>query len=147
MVDWWGKSTADAYIEKAKCIIDQYTNFTEAETGLSLNGINTQGENIADNGGVKEAYIAYQKYTEKNGAEKTLPGLDFTPNQLFWISSAQTWCSVARVEEMKKRILTDVHSPNQFRVLGSLKNMKEFSDDFKCASASNMNPVHKCEVW
>jgi neprilysin len=147
LVDWWEKATADAYVEKSQCIIDQYGNFTEPLTELNLNGINTQGENIADNGGIKEAYYAYNKYVKKHGSEKELPGLNYTINQLFWISSAQTWCAAFRPEAMKKRILTGVHSPNQFRVLGPFANMKEFSNDFQCASGSPMNPVKKCEIW
>lgn len=147
LVDWWGKDTADAYLDKAKCIIDQYANFTDSLTELNLNGINTQGENIADNGGLKEAYLAYQKFVKSHGPESGLPGLNYTTNQLFWISSAQTWCAVFRPEAMKKRILTGVHSPNQFRVLGPLHNMKEFSSDFQCAAGTKMNPIDKCEVW
>lgn len=147
LVDWWGKETADAYLEKATCIIDQYANFTDSLTELNLNGINTQGENIADNGGLKEAYLAYQKFVKSHGAEAGLPGLKYNTNQLFWISSAQTWCAVFRPEAMKKRILTGVHSPNQFRVLGPINNMKEFSVDFECAEGSSMNPIDKCEVW
>lgn len=50
LVNWWLESTKDAYLEKAQCIIDQYSNFTENITGLNINGISTQGENIADNG-------------------------------------------------------------------------------------------------
>ena len=53
----------DRYLDKAKCIIEQYSNYTIKEIeNLPLNGINTQGENIADNGGIKEAYKAYSKY-------------------------------------------------------------------------------------
>lgn len=147
LFDWWGPSTSEAYLDKAKCIIDQYANFTDPQTGLNLNGINTQGENIADNGGLKEAYLAYQNYVKKNGPEAGLPGLDYTTNQLFWISSAQTWCAVFRPEALKKRILTGVHSPNQFRVIGTLVNMKEFANDFKCAEGTKMNPAAKCKVW
>ncbi len=57
--DWWEPATKEAFVGKAKCIIDQYGGFKDDMTGLNLNGINTQGENIADNGGIKEAYMAY----------------------------------------------------------------------------------------
>lgn len=148
LFDWWDAKTTEAYLEKARCVIDQYGNYTEPSTGLSLNGINTQGENIADNGGIKEAYYAYQKHVKMNGAEKKLPGLlNYSTNQLFWISSAQTWCASFRPEAMKKRILTGIHSPNQFRVLGSFSNMKEFSEDFKCPANTKMNSDRKCKVW
>lgn len=89
LVDWWTEDTTNAYLEKAQCIIDQYGNFTEPNVDLNLNGINTQGENIADNGGIKEAYLAYQKH----GKKVRLPGLDYSTDQLFWISAAQTWCA------------------------------------------------------
>lgn len=61
-----------------------------------LNGINTQGENIADNGGVKESYIAYRRWAEKHGPEAKLPGLDYTPEQMFWVAAGQTWCAKYR---------------------------------------------------
>jgi len=57
--DWWDPSTKQAFVGKTECIINQYGSFKEEMTGLNLNGINTQGENIADNGGLKEAYIGY----------------------------------------------------------------------------------------
>jgi neprilysin len=96
LVDWWQPDTKTAYLDKVRCIIDQYSNFTEPTVKLNLNGINTQGENIADNGGLKEAYSAYTKWAAKYGEEQKLPGLDYTPNQLFWIAAAQSWCSVTR---------------------------------------------------
>jgi neprilysin len=150
LVDWWEEETKKAYLEKARCIIEQYGNYTEPNVELKLNGVNTQGENIADNGGIKEAYNAYQRYVAENGPEPKLPGLNYTTNQLFWISAAQTWCSVYRpgnlicitisansqinliTEAMKMRITTGVHSPGQFRVLGPLSNMEAFSKDFNC---------------
>ncbi|XP_022214377.1 neprilysin-2 isoform X2 [Drosophila obscura] len=145
--DWWQPDTQKAYLSKAQCIIDQYGNYTERATGLHLNGINTQGENIADNGGVKESYIAYQRWVQKHGEEPKLPGLDYTPQQMFWISAGQTWCAKYRKESLKMRITTGVHSPSEFRVLGSLSNMKDFAKDFQCPEDSPMNPVQKCEVW
>ncbi|XP_052866853.1 neprilysin-2 isoform X2 [Anopheles cruzii] len=147
LVDWWQADTKKAYLEKARCIIEQYGNFTEPNVKLNLNGINTQGENIADNGGIKEAYYAYRKWAEKHGPEPRLPGLNLNPEQLFWLSAAQTWCSVYRPETMKMRITTGVHSPGQFRVLGPMSNMHEFAKDFNCPVGSPMNPEHKCEVW
>ncbi|EDV47813.1 neprilysin-2 isoform X2 [Drosophila erecta] len=145
--DWWHPDTQKAYLAKAKCIIEQYGNYTERATGLNLNGINTQGENIADNGGVKESYIAYRRWAEKHGPEAKLPGLDYTPEQMFWVAAGQTWCAKYRKESLKMRITTGVHSPSEFRVLGSLSNMKDFAKDFQCPEGSPMNPVQKCEVW
>ena len=63
LVDWWYPATKDKYMQKAQCIIQQYGNYTIEALGVGLNGINTQGENIADNGGIKEAYQAYSKLT------------------------------------------------------------------------------------
>ena len=60
--DWWQPKTQDSFKEKAQCIIEQYGNYTDTQVGLNLNGIINQGENIADNGGVKESYKAYRKY-------------------------------------------------------------------------------------
>ncbi|XP_014091152.2 neprilysin-2 isoform X1 [Bactrocera oleae] len=147
LLDWWAENTQKAYLDKAKCIIEQYANFTDGQTGLNLNGVNTQGENIADNGGVKESYRAYRQWAEKNGPEPKLPGLDYTPEQMFWISAGQTWCAKYRKETLKMRITTGVHSPSQFRVMGTFSNMKDFARDFNCPDGSRMNPVQKCEVW
>jgi len=146
LVNWWENSTREAYKSRAECIIHQYGNYTEPLTNLPLNGVNTQGENIADNGGIKESYRAYNRWAA-NSPELPLPGLDYTPQQMFWISAGQVWCSVYREEAMKNRVTTGVHSPGQFRVIGPMSNMKEFSDDFHCAVGTNMNPASKCEVW
>ena len=59
--NWWEESTVQEFVRKTKCIIWQYGNYTTDVKNLTLNGINTQGENIADNGGIKEAYYAYSK--------------------------------------------------------------------------------------
>ncbi|XP_031639286.1 neprilysin-2-like [Contarinia nasturtii] len=147
LVDWWKPETKVHYLEKAKCIIEQYGNYTEPLTGLKLNGINTQGENIADNGGIKETYLAYRKWQKENDREQRLPGLNYTAQQMFWLSAAQTWCNSYRPESIKSLIIPDVHSPGQFRVLGPLRNRQEFADDFNCPMGSPMNPAKKCEVW
>lgn len=112
-----------------------------------INGKNTQGENIADNGGIKEAYFAYNEWEKQNGQEPRLPGLQFTSQQMFWLSAANVWCNKYRPEALKSRIVTDVHSPGEFRVIGPMSNMPEFSNDFNCPVGSMMNPVKKCTVW
>lgn len=62
----------------------------------------TQGENIADNGGIKESYLAYRKWAQKNSLEPQLPGLDFRPEPMFWVSAAQTWCFKQRKGKFNK---------------------------------------------
>ncbi|XP_034935732.1 neprilysin-2-like isoform X2 [Chelonus insularis] len=147
LVDWWAPATKEKYLKKAECIIHQYGNYTVKEVGLNLNGINTQGENIADNGGIKEAYLAYKEWSNRNNPEPRLPGLHYSPRQMFWISAANTWCSVYRPEALKLRITTGFHSPGEFRILGPLSNMPQFSEDFQCPEGSRMNPPNKCHVW
>lgn len=97
-------------------------------------------------GGIKESYLAYVRWAQNN-PEPKLPGIDLSPQQMFWVSAGQVWCSVLREETMRNRVLTGVHSPGQFRTIGPMSNSMEFSADFGCASGRNMNPVDKCEVW
>ena len=105
MVDWWEKETKDRYLKKAQCIIEQYGNFTIDAGGeiLNVNGINTQGENIADNGGLKEALLAYEELVTREGPEPVLPALGYNQRQLFWLSSASSWCSVYRPLALKNQ--------------------------------------------
>jgi len=146
--NWWEATTKDKFLEKANCIIWQYGNYTAVSVNKTLNGVNTQGENIADNGGIKEAYRAYNSWVRRHGEEQRLPGLQgYTPHQMFWISAANTWCSKYRDKSLEKRIKTGAHSPGMFRVRGPFSNSKEFNNDFKCPLGSKMNPVKKCEIW
>lgn len=145
--NWWHPKTLTKFLEKVQCIIDQYGNYTDLQTNLTLNGINTQGENIADNGGTRAAYIAYNKWIKRKQPEGILPGLKYNQQQLFWISFAQTWCDEPNDEYIRHAITTDPHSPNQFRVNGVVSNMHEFASDFNCPVRAKMNPEHKCQVW
>lgn len=146
--DWWDPNTAEAFKEKKKCIIEQFGNYTDKSTNMTLNGVLGQGENIADTTGIKLAYRAYKAAVKKMMIpDPTLPGLPFTPEQLFWLTSAQTWCSNERIEVKKVLILTDNHALSQFRVLGTLSNSEDFARDFKCRLGSQMNPIGKCQVW
>jgi predicted metalloendopeptidase len=118
--NWWDLITDEKFKIKSQCIIDQYSNYTVEEIGLNLNGINTQGENIADNGGIKEAFRAYQTYVNDNGPEPRLPGLKYSPEQLFWISYGIQSCSKESLEYLKLMIEIDSHSPSRYRYSNSL---------------------------
>ncbi|VDM32603.1 unnamed protein product [Toxocara canis] len=91
MLNWWDNVTQMRFTERTKCIIEQYNEYSVPGTGLHINGRLTQGENIADNGGIKEAYKAYRRYVDKLGHdEKRLPGLEeYTNDQIFFMSYAQ----------------------------------------------------------
>ncbi|CAG0888498.1 unnamed protein product [Darwinula stevensoni] len=116
----------------------------------SVNGNATLDENIASNGGFKVAYRAYVKWNERNGEEKSLPGLErLTSRQMFWISAAQAFCSKDGNEAMRElmNLFKDQHAPMEFQIRGGFQNMPEFARDFKCALGTPYNPEERCTVW
>ncbi|VDI45273.1 Hypothetical predicted protein [Mytilus galloprovincialis] len=150
LVQWWSDEVITRFDTQTQCLVNQYSNFTLPELvdeGLNVNGINTLGENIADNGGLKQSFRAYKRWVAENGEEKQLPGLKYNHDQLFFIGFAQVWCGSMRRESAINRILTGVHSPGRFRVIGTLQNSKDFSEAFSCRQGSYMNPYKKCYVW
>ncbi|NWY59716.1 NEP protein, partial [Chionis minor] len=148
LVDWWTEESARNFKELSQCMVYQYGNFSwDLAGGQHLSGINTLGENIADNGGVRQAYKAYENFVKKHGKEKLLPGLEMNHKQLFFLNFAQVWCGTYRPEYAVNSIKTDVHSPGKFRVIGSLQNSPEFSEAFSCAKTNYMDPAKKCRVW
>ncbi|XP_048750063.2 neprilysin-1-like [Ostrea edulis] len=147
---WWSNASVTNFKERADCMSKQYSSYTVEEANKKLNGKLTLGENIADNGGLKESWLAYEKWLQKsrNGKpEPFLPGLDYTPEQLFFLNAAHVWCGLVRPEEATRRILVDPHGNFKSRVIGPLQNNEEFSKAFNCVSGSNMNPKDKCIVW
>ncbi|XP_028169765.1 neprilysin-4-like [Ostrinia furnacalis] len=145
---WWSDSAIEAFHRRAQCLIDQYGQYVVPEVNMKLDGVNTQGENIADNGGVKQAFRAYLHWLQKNGDKgETLPGLNHTHTQLFFLNFAQVWCGAMRPEAMRNKLKTAVHSPGRFRVIGTLSNSHDFAREFRCPPGSPMNPTHKCTVW
>ncbi|XP_076179809.1 neprilysin-4 isoform X3 [Ptiloglossa arizonensis] len=145
---WWKYEAIYGFHERAQCLIDQYSRYTVSEVGMQIDGINTQGENIADNGGIKQAFRAYEKWLRLNGdADETLPGLNATGKQLFFLNFAQVWCGSMRPEATRNKLKTAVHSPGKFRVIGTLSNSKDFAEIFNCPLNAPMNPLKKCSVW
>ncbi|NXI61187.1 ECEL1 protein, partial [Anseranas semipalmata] len=112
-----------------------------------VNGKHTLGENIADMGGLKLAYYAYQKWVREHGPEHPLHHLKYTHDQLFFIAFAQNWCIKRRSQSIYLQVLTDKHAPEHYRVLGSVSQFEEFGRVFHCPKNSPMNPAHKCSVW
>ncbi|CAO3591515.1 unnamed protein product [Absidia cylindrospora] len=156
LVEWWTNSTSAAFDEKADCFVKQYSNFTmDAGHGekIHVKGKQTLGENLADNGGLGEAYLAWkQRYDSDRQCKKynnqRLPGLDdLTPNKLFFVNFGRVWCNKMTEERAKQRVLTDEHSPPKWRVNGAVQNSQHFAEVFQCPSGSPMNPKHKCELW
>ncbi|KAM3959234.1 LOW QUALITY PROTEIN: neprilysin-4-like [Aphomia sociella] len=145
---WWSDSAIESFHGRAQCLIDQYGQYVVPEVNMKLDGVNTQGENIADNGGVKQAFRAYLHWLQKHdAADETLPGLNHTHTQLFFLNFAQVWCGAMRPEAMRNKLKTAVHSPGRFRVIGTLSNSHDFAREFRCPPGSPMNPTDKCTVW
>ncbi|XP_061197808.1 neprilysin-1-like isoform X2 [Saccostrea echinata] len=147
---WWTNTSINNFKSRADCMTDQYSGYTVEEAHKNLNGKLTLGENIADNGGLKESWLAYQKWLKKardGKPEPYLPGLEYTPKQLFFLNAAHVWCGLVRPEEALRRILVDPHGNFKSRVVGPLQNNVEFSEAFNCKAGSFMNPRKKCIVW
>ncbi|XP_023113756.2 membrane metallo-endopeptidase-like 1 isoform X3 [Felis catus] len=148
MLDWWTNFSAQHFQEQSECMVHQYGNYSwDLADHQNVNGFSTLGENIADNGGVRQAYKAYLKWMADGGKDKQLPGLELTYDQLFFINYAQVWCGSYRPEFAVQSIKTDVHSPLKYRVLGSLQNLAAFADAFHCAQGTPMHPRERCRVW
>lgn len=145
---WWDSDSSTSFKKKAQCIIDQYSEFSVSEVGVNLNGMNTQGENIADNGGIKQSFGAYTQWIEDHGEEEPLPKIpEVTPRQLFFLNFAQVWCGTARPEALRSKLKTAVHAPGKYRVLGTLANSEDFAEAFSCKAGQKMHPEDKCQVW
>jgi predicted metalloendopeptidase len=133
--DWWSPESAKNYTERSKGIVAQYAAY-EPLPGLHINGELTQGENIADIGGVKLAYTALQKALAKKGPQPKIDG--FTPEQRFFLGFAQIWRNNQREEDLKLQVNTNPHSPGRFRTIGPLSNLVEFQKAFDIPDGSPM---------
>jgi putative endopeptidase len=132
--DWWAPSDATQFKERAQKIILQYNQFNPVDT-LHINGDATQGENIADLGGVLLGLDAFKKTdTFKNG--KTIGGL--TPLQRYFLGYAYSWMFQIRKERLANQVMTDVHSPAKERVNGPVVNVPEFYEAFNVKPGSKM---------
>jgi predicted metalloendopeptidase len=134
LTDWWTPDSANKFKARASGIVKQFTDYTVLG-GVHLIGERTQGENIADLGGLKIAYAALQK--DLAGQPRTkIDG--FTPEQRFFLSYASIWRGEIRPEALRLRIKTDPHSPAEFRCNGPLSNLDEFAAAFNVPEGAPM---------
>jgi putative endopeptidase len=124
--NWWTAEDRAKYKKRVQVMIDQYNKYTVLN-GLHVNGELTQGENLADIGGLTIAYEAF-KNTPEGKSDTKIDGL--TPDQRFFLSFAQVWRIKTRDETLRTRIATDPHSPEMYRVDGPAYNIDAFYKAF-----------------
>jgi endothelin-converting enzyme/putative endopeptidase len=147
--DWWTPEDGKAYDERGKCISNEYTqDIPEAGPGVKQNGLLTQGEDTADNGGTRLALMALEAALKKGGKTLDDKGEDgWTNRQRFFLSYANTWCNQARPEVLRTQVLTNPHSVPKYRVNNTIANMPEFQQAFGCKKGQPMAHDNACRVW
>lgn len=145
--DWWTEVDAKSYTDRANCVEQQFSKFRVEEVGLNQNGKLVLGESIGDLGGLKIAWLAFQKSMQGKPRPADIDG--FTPEQRFFLGWAQVWGRKQTPEAMRQQILTDPHPLGRFRVNGPLSNMPQFAAAFNCKLGDAMvrPPEQRCQVW
>ncbi|XP_038212652.1 endothelin-converting enzyme homolog [Zerene cesonia] len=147
LLPWWSNATVEAYVNKTQCFINQYSSYYIPQIKKHVDGKKTLGENIADNGGVKEAFVALKEHLRRVGPEPKLPGFEhFSSEQLFFMSYGNLWCGVSTPEALKSD-LEDEHAPQHLRARGALQNYDQFARAFQCPPGSMMNPSKRCVIF
>ncbi|XP_070137751.1 neprilysin-1-like [Drosophila bipectinata] len=148
-VDWWDNKSRNEFKDRKRCLRAQYHAYKYG--GYELPEKEDQSENIADNAGVKFAYIAYEKWlslqTEERKQRETMKGLDLSSRQIFFLGYGQLWCDDVHPNLKSTVVKFYNHAPSMYRVIGPLSNFQEFSRVFSCPRDSPMNRKHKCGVY
>jgi len=144
--DWWTKADRDHFTKLSDCFVNQYGGFSPVP-GVELNGRLTLGENTADNGGIRLAYLALLDDLSKNAIPVSQTQDGFTQTQQFFLGFAQVWCENQRPEAARLQVQTDPHAPARFRVDGTVSNMPEFRQAFSCKATDKMVAAKACRVW
>ena len=141
-----GPQDEKAFNERTECEIKEYGDFT-VPGGEHLNGKLTLGENTADNGGLRVAYMALLDLLSTKPASARQPIDGFTPEQRFFLGWSQIWCANATDQVLRLQVQTDPHSPSEFRVNGSVSNFDQFQQAFACKAGQPMVRANACRVW
>ena len=135
--NWWTDEDVKRFEERGEKIIQQFNRFKVGNT--PVNGKLTEGENIADLGGLKVAYAALQKrLAQLPAAERDRKIAGLTPTQRFFIAYAQSWREKSRPEFLQLQVKSNPHSPPEFRVNGPLANLPDFANSFGIPAGSPM---------
>ena len=147
--DWWTAEDAKQYDERGKCISDEYTqDVPDAGPGVKQNGLLTQGEDTADNGGIHLALMALESDLKAQGKTLDEKGDDgWTYRQRFFLSYAFSWCSEIRPEIARVIVTGNPHSLPVFRINNVVSNMSEFAQAFGCHAGQKMVRANACRVW
>lgn len=145
MREWWAPEVATRYDERTQCIVDTF-DAIEIQPGVKLKGELTLGENIADFGGIKQAFMAYKAWAAESGGEPPIvDGL--TNEQLLFVAYAQSWCTLSSPEIDALLATIDPHSPPKQRVNVPLAHLPAFWETFGCGEGTPMHAEQVCEVW
>ena len=148
--DWWSAADSKQFTERADCVVKEFNGFVALDD-LHVDGKLTLGENLADLGGLKLAFLAYLDRAQKAGVDLKQKGSTeyggLTPDQQFFVAFGQHWCENIRPEDLRLNIETDVHSPAEFRANGVVLNLPEFQKAFACKTGQPMAPVNRCTIW
>ncbi|HEU5352526.1 MAG TPA: M13 family metallopeptidase [Terracidiphilus sp.] len=144
--DWWTKSDAQAFNQRAGCLVKQY-DAIQAVPGVHLNGKLTLGENLADLGGTWLAWMAWQERAHAEHVDMQAKMDGYTPDQRFWIAYAQQWCTQTRPQQLRTQAQTDPHAPDEYRANTVLSDLPDFAKSFQCKQDSPMVAKPVCRVW
>nr|WP_063709039.1 M13 family metallopeptidase [Rhodopirellula sallentina] len=124
--NWWTPKDREEFEARASGLVEQYGEFKPFED-MTVNGELTLGENIGDLGGLAVSYAAYRLSL----GDEEAPVIDgLTGDQRFFLGWSQIWRRLYREQELRKRLITDPHSPSEYRVNGIVRNMDEWYDAF-----------------
>ncbi len=144
--DWWSADDNREFEKRAACVADQYSSYP-ATPDVKLNGRLTLGENAADNGGMRVAYMALHSLLAEEPGKDSAPIDGLTPDQRFFLGFANIWCQNLTEQTARLYAQTDPHSPGRWRVNGTVSNFPEFGTAFHCKPGSAMVPANACRVW
>ena len=144
--DWWTAKSGEQFNARADKLGKQYDQY-EPIPGTRINGKLTMGENIGDLGGLEMAYAAYRRHVAKHGEPPVIDGL--TGDQRFFIAFAQAWRSKLREGALRERLLTDPHSPPEYRVNGIVRNVDAWYKAFNVKPGDKMYlpPEQRVSIW